>query len=133
MSSRTKFYLDKQNRKWLGVCSGIADYTGVDVTQGSLKIRDEDAAGTGQHDAAAPSFHDVDAEDRRRAGDLPTDGGLRDSQDVGGVGDVLGVRHRDQGRQKRQQLGGLAAHERSISLTYRSLRSHALDVYRERF
>jgi len=29
---RTKFYLDKQNRKFLGVCSGIADYTGVDVT-----------------------------------------------------------------------------------------------------
>ncbi|HYG48392.1 MAG TPA: envelope stress response membrane protein PspC [Allosphingosinicella sp.] len=28
----TKFYLDKQNRKWKGVCSGIADYTGVDVT-----------------------------------------------------------------------------------------------------
>ena len=28
----TKFYLDKQNKKWLGVCSGIADYTGVDVT-----------------------------------------------------------------------------------------------------
>lgn len=31
-ASRTKFYLDKQNAKWLGVCSGIADYTGVDVT-----------------------------------------------------------------------------------------------------
>lgn len=30
--SRTKFYLDKQNAKWLGVCSGIADYTGFDVT-----------------------------------------------------------------------------------------------------
>ena len=29
---RTKFYLDKQNAKWLGVCAGIADYTGVDVT-----------------------------------------------------------------------------------------------------
>jgi phage shock protein C len=29
---RTKFYLDKRNRKWLGVCAGIADYTGVDVT-----------------------------------------------------------------------------------------------------
>jgi phage shock protein C len=29
--SRTKFYLDKSNKKWLGVCSGIADYTGVDV------------------------------------------------------------------------------------------------------
>ena len=29
---RTAFYLDKQNGKWLGVCSGIADYTGVDVT-----------------------------------------------------------------------------------------------------
>ncbi len=28
---RTKFYLDKQNASWLGVCSGIADYTGVDV------------------------------------------------------------------------------------------------------
>jgi phage shock protein C len=29
---RTKFYLDKQNKKWLGVCAGIADYTGLDVT-----------------------------------------------------------------------------------------------------
>lgn len=28
---RTKFYLDKQNAKWLGVCAGIADYTGIDV------------------------------------------------------------------------------------------------------
>ena len=33
MSARhTKFYLDKQNRKFKGVCAGIADYTGVDVT-----------------------------------------------------------------------------------------------------
>ena len=30
-ASRTKFYLDKQNGKWLGVCSGIADYAGVEV------------------------------------------------------------------------------------------------------
>src|SRR3989344_2272324 len=30
-ASRTKFYLDKQNAKWSGVCSGIADYSGVDV------------------------------------------------------------------------------------------------------
>ena len=29
---RTKFYLDKRNAKWMGVCSGIADYTGIDVT-----------------------------------------------------------------------------------------------------
>ena len=29
---RTKFYLDKQNAKWAGVCAGIADYTGIDVT-----------------------------------------------------------------------------------------------------
>lgn len=29
---RTTFYLDKQNAKWLGVCSGIADYMGWDVT-----------------------------------------------------------------------------------------------------
>ena len=28
---RTKFYLDRQNRKWSGVCAGIADYTGTDV------------------------------------------------------------------------------------------------------
>lgn len=31
-SPRTKFYRDKQNAKWSGVCAGIADYTGVDVT-----------------------------------------------------------------------------------------------------
>ena len=29
---RTTFYLDKQNAKWMGVCSGIADYLGWDVT-----------------------------------------------------------------------------------------------------
>ena len=29
---RTAFYLDKANAKWLGVCSGIADYTGLDLT-----------------------------------------------------------------------------------------------------
>ena len=28
---RTNFYVDKQNRKWLGVCAGIADYTGIEV------------------------------------------------------------------------------------------------------
>lgn len=32
MSTRTKFYLDKQDAKWGGVCAGIADYTGFDVT-----------------------------------------------------------------------------------------------------
>lgn len=31
-ASRTKYYLDKQNKKWLGVCSGIADYAGIDAT-----------------------------------------------------------------------------------------------------
>ncbi|GGO98194.1 envelope stress response membrane protein PspC [Stakelama pacifica] len=30
-ASRTKFYLDKQNGQWSGVCAGIADYTGVEV------------------------------------------------------------------------------------------------------
>ncbi len=29
---RTKFYLDKKHGKWMGVCAGIADYTGIDVT-----------------------------------------------------------------------------------------------------
>ena len=31
-ASRTKFYRDKRNGKFLGVCAGIADYTGLDVT-----------------------------------------------------------------------------------------------------
>jgi len=30
--SRTKFYRDKRNGKIMGVCAGIADYTGFDVT-----------------------------------------------------------------------------------------------------
>ena len=31
-ASRTQFYLDKRNAKYKGVCAGIADYTGIDVT-----------------------------------------------------------------------------------------------------
>ena len=27
-----KFYVDRRNKKWMGVCAGIADYTGLDVT-----------------------------------------------------------------------------------------------------
>ena len=30
-SPRTKFYRDKVNGKLMGVCAGLADYTGVDV------------------------------------------------------------------------------------------------------
>ena len=30
--SRTRFYRDKRRGKFLGVCSGVADYTGFDVT-----------------------------------------------------------------------------------------------------
>ena len=30
-SERTKLYKDKQNGKLMGVCAGIADYTGVDA------------------------------------------------------------------------------------------------------
>lgn len=29
---RTSFYLDRRNKKAMGVCAGLADYTGVDVT-----------------------------------------------------------------------------------------------------
>ena len=29
--SRTRFYRDKVRGKWLGVCAGLADYTGIDV------------------------------------------------------------------------------------------------------
>lgn len=32
MSARTQFYLDKQDAKFKGVCAGIADYSGLDVT-----------------------------------------------------------------------------------------------------
>ena len=31
-ASRTRFYKDKRNGKFMGVCAGIADYTGFDVT-----------------------------------------------------------------------------------------------------
>lgn len=31
MARRTGFYLDKKNGKFMGVCSGIADYTGFEV------------------------------------------------------------------------------------------------------
>lgn len=31
MSSRTKFYVDKQNGKIMGVCAGLADYTGIEA------------------------------------------------------------------------------------------------------
>lgn len=31
-ASRTRFYLDKRNGKFMGVCAGIADYFGWDVT-----------------------------------------------------------------------------------------------------
>jgi phage shock protein C len=30
-TARTKFYRDKANGKWMGVCAGIADYIGLDV------------------------------------------------------------------------------------------------------
>jgi phage shock protein C len=30
-SKRTKFYRDKANGKFMGVCAGIADYIGIDV------------------------------------------------------------------------------------------------------
>lgn len=35
---RTKFYLDKRNGKFMGVCAGIADYTGLDVTLVRLAV-----------------------------------------------------------------------------------------------
>jgi phage shock protein C len=31
MTGRTRFYLDKRNGKFMGVCSGLADFTGIDV------------------------------------------------------------------------------------------------------
>ena len=31
-ASRTRFYRDKRNGKFMGICAGIADYTGFDVT-----------------------------------------------------------------------------------------------------
>ena len=30
-ASRTRFYLDKRHKKLMGVCAGIANYTGLDV------------------------------------------------------------------------------------------------------
>ncbi len=31
-ASQTKFYRDRRNGKFMGVCAGIANYTGLDVT-----------------------------------------------------------------------------------------------------
>jgi phage shock protein C len=31
MAARTKYYLNRQDAKWKGVCAGIADYTGIEV------------------------------------------------------------------------------------------------------
>ena len=31
-ASRTQYNLDKRHARWKGVCAGIADYTGIDVT-----------------------------------------------------------------------------------------------------
>lgn len=31
-SPHTRFYRDTINGKWMGVCAGIADYTGVDIS-----------------------------------------------------------------------------------------------------
>ena len=40
--SRTRFYRDTVNGKVMGVCAGIADYTGMDVTHGLDYVDDED-------------------------------------------------------------------------------------------
>ena len=31
MNARAKLYLDKRRAKFLGVCAGLADFTGIDV------------------------------------------------------------------------------------------------------
>jgi phage shock protein C len=36
--SHTKFYRDQANGKWMGVCAGIADYTGVDVAMVRIAV-----------------------------------------------------------------------------------------------
>jgi phage shock protein C len=50
---RTRFYLDKRNSKVLGVCAGIADYTGLDVTLVRAAIILLTIFGTGGAGAAA--------------------------------------------------------------------------------
>jgi phage shock protein C len=37
-ASRTRFYRDKRNGKVLGLCAGIADYTGIDVNMVRLMM-----------------------------------------------------------------------------------------------
>ena len=32
MNGRKTFRVDRSNRKWMGVCAGIANHTGIDVT-----------------------------------------------------------------------------------------------------
>lgn len=37
-ASRTRFYRNKRDGKLMGVCAGIADYTGIDVTMVRLML-----------------------------------------------------------------------------------------------
>jgi len=37
-ASRTRFYLDKRHKKVMGVCAGIANYTGLDVNMVRLGL-----------------------------------------------------------------------------------------------
>lgn len=46
-SPRTRFYRDKVNGKFMGVCAGIADYTGVDVLWVRLGVALATIAGMG--------------------------------------------------------------------------------------
>ena len=36
--SRTRFYRDKRNGKVMGICAGIADYTGFDISLADFRL-----------------------------------------------------------------------------------------------
>ena len=50
--SRTRFYRDKRNGKIMGVCAGIADYTGFDVTLVRIMLVAAVFMSSGSHPAA---------------------------------------------------------------------------------
>lgn len=66
---RTRFYLDKRNGRVMGVCAGIADYTGIDVTFVRLGVVLITVFATGGIGAIAYALLGWLASDRPRAFD----------------------------------------------------------------
>ena len=91
--SRTRFYRDKRNGKVMGVCAGIADYTGLDVTlvrimlvaaillgSGVARSRSISSPAGSPEDSRASSISDD--EDKRNSGRACAPSPTRTARDI---------------------------------------------------